>query len=160
LEEAKNMAYNVESLLAMPAAQLDKLFRNSPAGDIPSGEAQGTAIIAPDTPLSDIAADFIHLFAWHGKVFDPASGTLKNLILPDPVQAVVAQVYKAPSWVDGKECIVLDYSKTSILAHHVRDEIRLIAPNTYLGIVFWDHDHLIDFALQFAAVNASSPVGS
>ncbi len=102
------MAYNVESLLAMPAAQLDKLFRNSPAGDIPSGEAQGTAIIAPDTPLSDIAADFIHLFAWHGKVFDPASGTLKNLILPDPVQAVVAQVYKAPSWVDGKECIVLD----------------------------------------------------
>lgn len=154
------MAYNVEGLLAMTPAQLDQVFRSSPCGDIPSGEAHGTAIIAPHTFLSDVAADFINLFVWHGKVFDSASGTLKNLILPDPVQAVVAQVYKAPSWIDGKECIVLDYSKKSILASHVRDEIRLIAPNTYLGVVFWDRDHLIDFALQFPAVNASSPVGS
>ena len=143
------MAYDVNNLLKMSAAELDQLFRSSPAGDIPSGEAQGTAIIDPGTELSDIAAQFIHIFAWHGKVFDPASGTLKNLILPDPVQAIAAQVYKAPSWVDNKECIVLDYSKTSLVAHHVRDEIRLIAPGTYLGIVFWDHDHLIDFALQF-----------
>ena len=42
-------------------------------------------------------------------------------------------------------------SQTSLIAHHIRDEIRLIAPGTYLGIVFWDRDRLINFALQFAA---------
>ena len=26
--------------------------------------------------------------------------------------------------MDGKECIVLDYSETSLLAHWIRDEIR------------------------------------
>jgi hypothetical protein len=155
------IAYDVGRLLKMSQAELDALFRASPAGDIPSGQAQGTAIIDPGTPLSEIAAKFIHIFAWQGKVFDPHSGTLKNLILPIPTQAIAAQVYKAPSWLDSKECIVLDYSKTSLVAHHIRDEIRLIAPNTYLGIVFWDHDRLIDFALQFApAANVSSPVGS
>ena len=154
------MVYEVDDLLKMSQPELDSLFRASPAGDIPAGEANGTAIIDPGTRLSEVAAKFIHIFAWHGKVFDPKSSTLKNLILPIPTQAVAAQVYKAPSWLDGKECIVLDYSKTSLVAHHIRDEIRLIAPNTYLGIVFWDKNRLIDFALQFAPANVSSPVGS
>ena len=154
------MAYNVNLLLEMSQAELDQLFRNSPAGDIPSGEAQGTAIIDPGSELAEIAARFIHIFAWHGKVFDPATGTLKNVILPDPVQAIAAKVYKAPSWIDDKDCIVLDYSQTSLVAHHIRDEIRLIAPDTYLGVVFWDRDKLINFALQFGLANTSSPVGS
>ena len=154
------MAYDVNQLLEMKQPDLDRLFRSSPAGDIPAGEANGTAIIDPGTELSEIAARYIHIFAWKGKVFDPASGTLKNLILPDADQAIVARVYKAASWLDGNECIVLDYSKTSLIASHIRDEIRLVAPQTYLGLVFWDHDRLIDFALQFAPPNASSPVGS
>ena len=154
------MPYDVNQLLKMSQADLDQLFRSSPAGEIPAGQAQGTAIIDPGTELSEIAAKFIHSFAWHGKVFDPATSTLKNLILPISEKAIAAQVYKAPSWVDGSECIVLDYSKTSLIAHHIRDEIRLIAPDTYLGIVFWDHRKLIDFALQFAPPNTSSPVGS
>jgi hypothetical protein len=143
------MAYDVDGLLTMSQAELDQLFRSSPAGEIPAGEAAGTCIIAPGTELSEIAAKFVHIFAWHGKVFDPATGTLKNEVLPISVQAIAARVYKAPSWIDDKECIVLDYSQTSLLAHHIRDEIRLIAPGTYLGVVFWDKDKLINFALQF-----------
>jgi hypothetical protein len=65
------------------------------------------------------------------------------------LRAIAARVYKAPSWIDEKECIVLDYSETSLVAHWIRDEIRLIAPGTYLGIVFWDRAKLINFALQF-----------
>ena len=61
----------------------------------------------------------------------------------------MARVYKGPSWLDGKECIVLDYSDTSIIAHYVRDEIRLISPNFYLGKVYWAKERLIDFCLQF-----------
>ena len=55
-----------------------------------------------------------------------------------------------PSWFDGRESIVLDYSRTSLIAHWIRDEIREVAPRLYLGIVYWNHDKLINFALTFS----------
>jgi hypothetical protein len=143
------MAYDANQLLAMSQAQLDELFRSSPAGDIPNGPANGTAIIAPDTRYSAAIAEIINHFGWQGKVFDAANGTLKNRILAFGVEAIIAKVYKGPSWLDGKECIVLDYSQTSILAHRIRDEIRLVSPGFYLGKVYWNKDRLIDFCLQF-----------
>jgi hypothetical protein len=143
------MAYDAQQLLAMSQAQLDDLFRSSPAGDIPNGSANGTAIIAPGTVYSATIAEAINLFGWQGKVFDAANGFLKNRILAFGVEAIIAKVYKGPSWLDGGECIVLDYSQTSIVAKHIRDEIRLISPGFYLGKVYWDKDRLIDFCLQF-----------
>jgi len=143
------MAYDVAQLLAMSQAQLDDLFRASPAGDIPNGTASGTAIIAPGTKYSQPIAEFINHFGWQGKVFDAKSGTLKNRILAFGLEAIIAKVYKGPSWLDGKECIVLDYSQTSLVAHWIRDEIRLIDANFYLGKVYWDKERLIDFCLKF-----------
>jgi hypothetical protein len=46
-DEVLDMTYDVPQLLTLSQAQLDELFMNSPAGDIPDGEAKGTAIIAP-----------------------------------------------------------------------------------------------------------------
>jgi hypothetical protein len=74
---------------------------------------------------------------------------LKNKILPFGINAIVARVYKGASWLDGKECIVLDYSDTSIVAQWIRDEIRQIQPKFYLGVVYWNKARLIDFALEF-----------
>jgi len=59
-------------------------------------------------------------------------------------------VYKAPSWLDQKECIVLDYSHTSLIAHWVRDEIRLVAPDLYLGVAYLGKLKVAHFALSFA----------
>jgi hypothetical protein len=143
------MAYDPTQLMEMSQKQLDDLFRASPPGDIPNGAAQGTAIIAPGTKFSLPIAEVINHFGWQGKVFDGPRGLLKNRILLSGVEAIVARVYKGPSWLDGKECIVLDYSETSIVAKRVRDEIRLIGPKFYLGKVYWDKDRLIDFCLQF-----------
>ena len=143
------MAVDTMQLLHMSQMQLDDLFRNSQAGDIPRGEGEGTVLIDPGTELSEIAAKFVHIFAWQGKVFDPEAGQLCNEISPFKIQAIVANVYKAASWFDGKECIVLDYSQTSLVAHWIRDEIREVAPGVYLGIVFWDKDKLINFSLTF-----------
>jgi hypothetical protein len=143
------MAYTASQLLAMSQKELDDLFSNSPAGDIPNGEAQGTAIIAPGTPFTAETASLISIFGWQGKTFDAAHGTLTNRILAFGLNAIVAQVYKDTSWFDGKECIALDYSKTSLLAKHIRDEIRQIGPGMYLGIVFWDKAQTFNFALQF-----------
>ena len=143
------MAYDVDRLLTMSQEQLDTLFTASPAGEIPNGEAEGTAIVAPGTTYSPTIARFISNFAWQGKVFDAEKGVLRNKILPLGLNAIIAKVYKADSWLDGKECIVLDYSDTSLLAQWIRDEIREISPGVYLGKVYWGKQRLIDFALQF-----------
>lgn len=143
------MAYTAAQLLSMSQKELDDLFGGSTAGDIPNGEAEGTAIIAPGTVFSHEIASLINIFCWHGKTFDAAHGTLTNRILVFGLNAIVAQVYKAGSWFDDKECIVLDYSKTSLVAKHVRDEIRQIGPGMYLGLVYWDRSRTIHFALQF-----------
>jgi len=143
------MAYDVPQLLKMSQAQLDELFTKSAPGEIPDGEANGTAIVAPGTIYSKEIAALINLFAWQGKVFDAKKGVLKNRILSFGLNAIIAKVYKGTSWLDGKECTVLDYSETSFVASRVRDEIRQIGPNLYLGKVYWDKTRLIDFALQF-----------
>jgi hypothetical protein len=143
------MAYDVQQLLKMSQEQLDALFTASPAGEIPDGEAEGTAIVAPGTAYSANIAKFINNFAWQGKVFDAKKGVLRNKILPLGLNAIIAKVYKANSWLDGKECIVLDYSETSLLAQWIRDEIREISPGVYLGKVYWGKQRLIDFALEF-----------
>jgi hypothetical protein len=143
------MAYDVQQLLNLSQAKLDELFHNSPPGDIPNGEARGTAIIAPGTTYSADIAEVINHFGWQGKVFDAKRGTLNNRILSFGLQAIIAKVYKGTSWLDGKECVVLDYSETSLVARRIRDEIRLIAPSTYLGVVYLDKKRLINFALQF-----------
>jgi hypothetical protein len=143
------MPYTVAQLLAMSSKELDDLFSSSEPGEIPNGEANGTAIIAPGTVYSEEIASFINHFAWQGKTFDASSGTLRNRILPFGLNAIIARVYKGTSWFDKKDCIVLDYSETSVLAHWVRDEIRIIGTDFYLGLVYWQNSKLIHFAVQF-----------
>jgi hypothetical protein len=143
------MSAIVQDLLTKSQAELDALFTKNEAGPIPTGQCDGTAIVAPGTKFSHDIAKLVNIFAWQGKVFDPKSGTLRNRILPLGINAIIAKVYKGPSWLDNKECIVIDYTETSLVAHWIRDEIRLIAPNVYLGKVYWNKSRLIDFALEF-----------
>jgi hypothetical protein len=143
------MAYAVADLLKMSQAELDALFTASEPGPIPDGQGDGTAIIAPGTVYSPEIAALINIFAWQGKVFDAKTGLLRNRILPWGLHAVVARVYQDTSWLDAKPCIALDYSETSIVPQWNRDEIRMIQPGTYLGVVYWDKKRLIHFTLQF-----------
>lgn len=143
------MTMNAAALLKMTQEELDDLFKASDAGPIPKGEAKGTPIILPGTSISDEIAQIVNFFAWQGKEFDDDGGYLRNQILPFGMKAIVAKVYKDASWIDGGECIVLDYSETSMLAQWIRDEIRQIDDNIYLGKVFWEKTRMIDFVLEF-----------
>ena len=140
---------DVQTLMQMSQVQLDDLFTKSVAGPIPDGAATGTAIIAPGTVFSPAIAQAINFFAWQGKTFDGPHGVLRNRISVLGLNAIVAEVYKGPSWYDQKECIVLDYSKTSTVAGWIRDEMRQLEPGTYLGKVYGGEKPLINFALQF-----------
>lgn len=144
-----------DDLKAMSQAELDELFRRSPAGPIPEGDANGEAIVCPGTMWSRIIARFVHALAWQGKIFtknpEGPGATLVNKITVAGAHAIVARVYYTPSWIDQKGCIVLDYSKTSLFARKIRDEIRLVDPanRLYLGKVWWGRTRLVDFALSF-----------
>jgi len=137
------------ALLRMSQKELDDLFRASVAGPIPRGVANGEAIVLPGTPLAGALAPPLHLL-WRGKVFFPKGKDLLNRILPFGLRAIRAEVYRQESWFDEREAIILDYSKTSVIAHYIRDEIREVAPRLYLGIVYWGHTKTINFALDFA----------
>jgi len=150
------MNITLDDLNAMTQDRLDALFAGSAAGPIPDGDAKGAAIILAGTvwqrPLAALAT---HCF-WQGKVFDEKNGELVNKILPFGMQAIKAKVYMAPSWVDNKECIVLDYSHTSLLFGSIRDEIREVSPCVYLGVVFIGKRKTINFALEFPQPAASA----
>jgi hypothetical protein len=133
----------------MSQAELDDLFRRSPSGDIPDGDALGTAIVAPGTHLEGPVLSLTRWLAWQGKVFYRAQGYLVNKVGPLGLHLVKADVYKAPSWFDGKTAIVLDYSRRSLIAHNVRDEIRQVSLGTYLGIAYYRDQKTINFVLQF-----------
>jgi hypothetical protein len=144
-------------LLGKTQKELDQIFSANDPGPIPTGNAEGEAIVWPGTFWSRLMARFVHDLAWQGKVFTPNpdgdGATLVNKLTTVGVRAIVARVYYTPSWLDGKRCIVLDYSKTSLFARKIRDEIRLIDPanHLYLGKVWWGKTRLIDFALKFPA---------
>jgi hypothetical protein len=141
------MVVDVPQLAEMSRDELDTLFRSSPAGEIPVGRTKGAVLVAPGTDIAWPAKRLIHFLAWRGKVFNPQQGDLLNLILPFGVKAVRAKVYKDASWLDQDETIVLDYSKTSRIAHKVRDEIREVSPGLYLGLVYWGRDRVLHFTL-------------
>jgi hypothetical protein len=140
---------SLNDLTTMSQAELDDLFRRSPMGEIPDGDALGTAIVAPGTELEGPILMFARWLAWQGKVFYRAQGYLVNKVGPLGVHLVKANVYIAPSWFDGQPAIILDYSKTSLVARLVRDEIREVSPGTYLGIVYYGPLKTINFVLQF-----------
>lgn len=141
----------VKSWLNKSREELDEIYRNAEPGEIPEGDTRGTAILA-GSMLSKIVAAIARAFAWQGKVFDlfapdRQSGILVNKITPFSLTFIIAKVYRDKSWLDGKETIVIDYSKTSFLAKVIRDEIRQVEPGAYLGKVWWGKMRILDFAL-------------
>ena len=106
---------DVPALEAMSQAELDDVFRASPAGEVPNGKADGTVLVAPGTALTHTAAKLAHLLAWKGKVFDAERGELRNEVFLTGILAIQAKVYKGASWFDGGECI-----RPRLLAHVAR----------------------------------------
>jgi hypothetical protein len=145
---ARGEVVEMEGLLRLSGRELDDLFRRSPAGAYPDGRAEGLFLLAPGTPGAPLLAGLLGL-AWRGKQFDADTGTMVNRVLPIGIKAVKACVREEPSRLDGKPCHVLDYSRTSLIAGGVRDEIREVAPGLYLGLVYWMGLRVGRFALHF-----------
>ena len=141
----------IKKWLQMSREELDEIYKNASAGELPNGDTRGTAILAGSLFSKSVAA-LARLFAWQGKVFDifapdADAGVLINKITYFSLTFIVAKVYRDASWMDGKDTIVIDYSTTSFFAKKVRDEIREVEPGLYLGKVWWGKTRVLDFAL-------------
>jgi hypothetical protein len=145
------MTLDAAQLLKKSRTELDELFGKSSAGNIPDGEGTGTAIVCPGTLFAKVIGWLARWFFWQGKVFEARRNCLTNRVSPFGFKAIEARVYKEKSWFDGRECIVIDYSKTSFVAKSIRDEIREAAPGLYLGQVFVGQSRkpLIHFSISF-----------
>lgn len=135
-ELTRRMALDESLLLGYPNSALDLLFRQSEAGPIPDGDTRGTLLAWPGTWLAKPLALLVRVIIWQGKVLDRREGVLRNKVTPFGLRLVKARLSIASSWVDGGDCVLIDYSTTSFLARMVRDEIRQVGPGLYLGVVW------------------------
>ncbi len=146
----------MRSLYDMGPRQLEALFRASSAKGIPRGRTRGSALIATGTPLARIFARTVRAFAWKGKTFAADGRSLANRVTPLDLSAVRAQVYVAESLSDGAPCIVIDYSRTSLVARFIRDEIREVDPDIYLGKAYVLGLPVLFFALETSKRSGNS----
>lgn len=135
-ELTRRMALDESLLLGYPNSALDLLFRQSEAGPIPDGDTRGTLLAWPGTWLAKPLALLVRVIIWQGKVLDRREGVLRNKVTPFGLRLVKARLSIASSWVDDSDCVLIDYSTTSFLARMVRDEIRQVGPDLYLGVVW------------------------
>jgi len=145
------MNATIEKWLTMPTAELDDIYRSALPGKIPDGDTLGTAILA-GSRFAHAVAKLARWLAWQGKVFslyppENKNGTLVNKVTPFRLRCIVARVYIDKSWMDDKDTIVIDYSKTSFLARLIRDEIREVEHGVWLGKVWLCKWRVLDFAL-------------
>ena len=73
-----------------------------------------------------------------------------NKVTPFGLKLIVAKVYRDVSWMDARDTIVIDYSRTSLVCRAVRDEIREVEPGVWLGKVWLGRWRMADFALTTA----------
>lgn len=147
------MNETISKWLSLSRDELDEIYMNAQPGQIPDGDTRGTAIVT-GALLSRTYARLVRLLAWQGKIFDlfaddHSAGILINKTLPLGLSFIVAKVYIDKSWMDGKDTIVIDYSKTSLIAKMIRDEIREVEPGVYLGKVWFGKTRILDFALSY-----------
>ena len=137
-----------EVLVRLKRSELSALFHDG-SSSVPDGHGRGTLLVGSAGWVARATARLVYLLVWRGKLVDARAGRLENLITPLAIPAVAAQVYEDRSWYDGEVCVVLDYSKTSMMARWVRDEIREVGPGVFVGLVFVGQRLVLHFSLDF-----------
>ena len=105
------------------------LFRQGTLGCGPLGPTRG-AVLHADGRHPRLKAR-LQGVVWKGKTFH-GDGTITNRWLGG-LHAVSAGSHVEPSWLDGDPCLVIQYAPDARVFGNVRDELRQIAPDLWLG---------------------------
>jgi hypothetical protein len=151
------MPTSLEDLQSLNNTELNELYDYGTAYVIPSADQPGTELSLTGLPLPvpgyEGPSSFLNFF-WDGKVFTTdvvGATTLNNILFPNtPItfNDVSAQVVLSDESLtnDGQPVITLNYDESNVLAARlIRDEMRLIAPNLYLGRAYLKNGPLVSF---------------
>lgn len=126
-----NRAATVDSLrFRCSVTQQDQIYRDAQAGAVATGLTNGWVTRPPQLVATAPAL-------WVGKVFrtGPDGGTLTNRVTGAGIEAFPADVYRAPSILDGAPTWALNYAPSP--TPQVYDEIREITPGVWFGYSWW-----------------------
>jgi hypothetical protein len=104
-------------------------FRQGTVGCGPVGPTRGTVLHAEGKHPRLKAR--MQSSIWKGKNFH-GDGTFTNRWLGG-IHAITADIRVESSWLDGQPCLVMQYAPNAPVFGNVRDELRQIAPNVWLG---------------------------
>jgi len=148
------MPSHLEDLQTLNDSELNELYDYGTAYVIPGSLNPGTDWLLTGLPLPvpgyEGPSALLNFF-WGGKIFTTdhiGTTTLSNQVLPSTpftfnnVSAAVT-IKENSLTNDGEPVIFLNYKKSNIhIARPVRDELRLIAPNLYLGRAYLKNDFI------------------
>lgn len=140
-----NSAATLDSLrFRCNVTQQDQIYRDARDGAVPTGVTNGWVTRPPQFAPQASAL-------WIGKVFrtGPDGGTLMNRVTGAGIEAFPADVYRAPSILDGGPTWALNYAPSP--TPQVYDEIREIVPGVWFGYSWWREN---DWPLMAAFVLA------
>lgn len=120
---------SIAELRRSHVCEWESRFRCGVLASAPCGPTRGTVLYADGT-LPRLKAR-LQGVVWKGKTFN-SDGTFTNRWLAG-ISAGTHTVRIEPSWLDGQLCMVLQYPPDARAFPNVRDELRLIAPGTWLG---------------------------
>lgn len=143
-----NALHTLDSLAEMPSSMLEELYRSAPVPENlaklagrPQGRmlavacTEGTLVFSALKTLSAMS-----VFPWEGKSFQyeqggKGSGVNRVRLLFGSFDWFPFATRIAPSAIDGKACVFLDYAQPEnpALIARIHDEIREISPGLWLG---------------------------
>ena len=140
------------ALVRMSPAELAEVYGAGTPAPIPHGRAKGLAVLFPGSGLTPLLSK-VGWLVWQGKTFDAQNGRLFNRVIG--LRLIPAVLYHGPSWFDSGNAVIIDYKDTSLSFSRIRDEIRLIAPDYWLGRSYYRRgergSYVLSFGLDFRA---------
>ena len=163
---ALNQPLALANIFSLCRDSLETMYKTNQHGPIPNGDTRGKASFNPGLLLSPFEQTVLRGF-WSGKVFThhaDGSVTLINKTLIG--RQFPAKVYIGKSLIDGGESIIIDYTEDADIPFvgwvvaSIRDEIRRVGPNLYLGYAFMKRGDGYVNVLPFALDASPNPQGS
>lgn len=125
---------NVRNLMFLSRKQLGKFYSKGSFLRYPNGFYRGKPLCF-FFGLRLLPLNWLVSLLWKGKNFSGLGRLFSNKIFW--FNFFYGRFYLGKSRFDEKSCIVLDYHKSSLIGFFVRDEIRSIGTNLFLGRVYF-----------------------
>ena len=125
---------NFENAIRLSRKNLDKIYSKGSYLEYPNGFYKGKPLFflfnLKLTPIN-----FLINLIWRGKQFNEKGRLLSNKIFS--LNIFYGRYYLEKSKFDSKPAITLNYYKSSVIGFLVKDEIRKIGDNLYLGRAYF-----------------------